>query len=151
VRENRLVQSSRWSRPLLLLERTMYREGHTPFTSVFTVKVAGELDEGQLRQALARVQAKHPLLRCFIEEAAGSPASLLLDRPAPIPLRIVERRRDDDWQTEARASGWRPSTQAASRWCGWCGCAPARSTNCCWPVITASATVTPVSILSANA
>jgi hypothetical protein len=79
----------------------MYREGRTPFTTVFTVKVVGELDEGQLRQALARVQAKHPLLRCVIEEAVGGPRFVLLDRPAPIPLRIVERRGDDDWQTEA--------------------------------------------------
>jgi hypothetical protein len=96
------VPSSRRSRPLLLLERTMYREGRTPFTTVFTIKVAGELDEGRLRQALARVQAKHPLLRCVVEEAAGGPRFVLLDRPAPIPLRIVERRGEDDWQTEAR-------------------------------------------------
>jgi hypothetical protein len=96
------AQGSRRSRPLLLLERTMYREGRTPFTSVFTIKVLGELDEGQLRQALARVQAKHPLLRCVVEEAAGGPRFVLLDRPAPIPLRIVERGGDDDWQTEAR-------------------------------------------------
>jgi hypothetical protein len=80
----------------------MYREGRTPFTTVFTVKVAGELDEERLRQALARVQAKHPLLRCVVEEAAGGPRFVLLDRPAPIPLRIVERGGEDDWQTEAR-------------------------------------------------
>jgi hypothetical protein len=67
------VQNGRRSRPLLLLERTMYREGHTPFTTVFTIKLVGELDEGQLRQALARVQAKHPLLRCVIEEDPGGP------------------------------------------------------------------------------
>jgi hypothetical protein len=96
------AQNSRRSRPLLLLERTMYREGLTPFTSVFTIQVLGELDEGQLRQALARVQAKHPLLRCVIEEAAGGPRFVLLDQSAPIPLRIVERSGDDDWQTEAR-------------------------------------------------
>jgi hypothetical protein len=80
----------------------MYREGRTPFTSVFTIQVLGELDEGRMRQALARVQSKHPLLRCVIEETAGSPRFVLLDRPAPIPLRIVERTGEDDWQTEAR-------------------------------------------------
>jgi Condensation domain len=80
----------------------MYREGRTPFTTVFTIKLVGELDEGQLRQALARVQAKHALLRCVIEEAAGGPRFVLLERPAPIPLRIVERSGEDDWQTEAR-------------------------------------------------
>ncbi|MCU1261293.1 MAG: condensation domain protein [Bryobacterales bacterium] len=92
----------RRSRPLLLLERTMYRDGRTPFTAVFTIKLAGTLDEGRLRQALARMQAKHPLLRCVVEETAGGPRFVLLDRPAPIPLRIVERGGEDDWQTEAR-------------------------------------------------
>jgi hypothetical protein len=94
--------SSTRSRPLLLLERTMYREGRTPFTTVFTVKLAGALEEERLRQALARVQAKHPLLRCVIEETGSGPRFVLLDRPAPIPLRIVERSSEDDWQTEAR-------------------------------------------------
>jgi hypothetical protein len=36
----------------------MYREGRTPFTSVFTIKLLGRLlDEARLQQALARVQA----------------------------------------------------------------------------------------------
>jgi hypothetical protein len=96
------AQSSGRSRPLLLLERTMYRDGRTPFTSVFTIQVAGELDEDRLRQALFREQAKHPLLRCVIVEAAGGPRFVLLDRPAPIPLRIVERIAGDHWETEAR-------------------------------------------------
>ena len=96
------ARSSMRSRPLLLLERTMYREGRTPFTCVFTIKLLGEIDEGRLRQALARVQAKHPLLRCVVEDAAGGPRFVLLDRPAPIPLRILERGGEDDWQAEAR-------------------------------------------------
>lgn len=95
-------QNNARSRPLLLLERTMYRDGRTPFASVFTIQVAGELDEERLRQALLRVQAKHLLLRCVIAEAPAGPRFVLLDRPAPIPLRIVERIADVDWQTEAR-------------------------------------------------
>jgi hypothetical protein len=96
------ARSSRRSRSLLLLERTMYRDGRTPFTSLFTIKLLGELEEGRLRQALARVQAKHPLLRCVIEDSASGPRFMLQDRPAPIPLRIFERLGEDDWQTEAR-------------------------------------------------
>jgi hypothetical protein len=96
------AQSGRRSRRLLLLERTMYREGRTPFTSVFPIQVSGELDEERLRKALARVQAKHPLLRCAVEEMADGPRFVLLDRPAPIPLRIVERTGDDHWQAEVR-------------------------------------------------
>src|SRR5260370_13595488 len=60
------------------------------------------MDEERLREALARVQAKRRLLRCVSEEAAGGPRFVLLDRPAPIPLRIVARSGEDDWQTEAR-------------------------------------------------
>ncbi len=92
------------SRRLLLLERTMYRDGRTPFASVFSMQLLGRLEEGRLLQALSRLQAKHPLLRCVIEDGADSdgPRFVLQDRPAPIPLRIVERKHDDDWQTEVR-------------------------------------------------
>jgi hypothetical protein len=96
------AQSSMRSRPLLLLERTMYREGRTPFTSVFTIKLVGGLEEAGLQQALARVQAKHPLLRCVVEDTVGGPRFVLQDRPAPIPLRIVERGGEEHWQTEVR-------------------------------------------------
>jgi hypothetical protein len=92
------------SRRLLLLERTMYRDGRTPFASVFSMQLLGRLEEGRLLQALSRLQAKHPLLRCVIEDGADSegPRFVLQDHPAPIPLRIVERKHDDDWQTEVR-------------------------------------------------
>ena len=92
------------SRRLLLLERTMYRDGRTPFTSIFSMQLLGRLEEGRLRQALSRLQAKHPLLRCVIEDGADSesPCFVLQEHPAPIPLRIVERKHDDDWQTEVR-------------------------------------------------
>jgi hypothetical protein len=90
------------SRRLLLLERTMYREGRTPFTSVFTIQLFGRLAEGRLQQALFRLQAKHPLLRCVIEDGVDGPRFVLQNRPAPIPLRLVERKNDDHWQTEVR-------------------------------------------------
>jgi hypothetical protein len=80
----------------------MYRDGRTPFTSVFPVKLSGEIDESRLRHALARVQKKHPLLRCVINGTAGRPSFVLQDEPAPISLRIVERGGDNDWQTEVR-------------------------------------------------
>ena len=84
------------SRRLLLLERTMYREGRTPFTSVFSIQLFGRLQEGRLREALARLQDKHPLLRCVIEDGVDSegPRFVLQDRPAPIPLRLVERKNE---------------------------------------------------------
>src|ERR1700722_8825967 len=70
--ESAPVRGNLRSRRLLLLERTMYREGRTPFTSVFSIQLLGRLEEGRLRMALARLQAKHPLLRCVIEDVADS-------------------------------------------------------------------------------
>jgi Condensation domain len=90
------------SRPLLLLERTMYREGRTPFTSVFTIQLLGRLDEMRLRRALASLQAKHPLLRCVVEEAADGPRFVLQERPEPIGLRIVDRKDEHHWEDEVR-------------------------------------------------
>ena len=90
------------SRPLLLLERTMYREGRTPFTSVFTIKLIGTLNEEQLRQALVTLQSRHPLLRCVVQYVDGRPHFVLQDSPAPIPLRIADRRSEDDWQNQVR-------------------------------------------------
>ena len=96
------VHSVMRSRPLLLLERTMYREGRTPFTSVFTIKLRGTLDECQLRRALRTLQDKHPLLRCVVEHTDGRPHFVLQANPAPIPLRIIERRSEDDWPNQVR-------------------------------------------------
>lgn len=79
----------------------MYRDGRTPFTSVFPVKLLGEIDESRLHHALARVQKKHPLLRCAVKDIGGRPCFVLQDEPAPISLRIVERG-ENDWQTEVR-------------------------------------------------
>lgn len=102
------AQSTKQSRRLLLLERTMYRDGSTPFTSVFTIMLRGVLGQPQLCRALAQVQEKHPLLRCVIEDAADGPRFVLCNRPAPIPLRIQERRTRDDWPAEVRREWIRP-------------------------------------------
>ena len=90
------------SRRLLLLERTMYRDGLTPFTSVFIVSLRGDLNEPRLRRSLTQVQARHPLLRCAVEHAADGPRFVERSEPAPIPLRIVERSGALDWEREAR-------------------------------------------------
>lgn len=90
------------SRPMLLLERTMYRDGKTPFTSLFTIRLNGALQVLRLRGALARVQAKHPLLRCVVQDASTAPRFVLLEQPAPISLRVVERQGEEHWQQEAR-------------------------------------------------
>jgi NRPS condensation-like uncharacterized protein len=88
------------SRPLLLAERTMYREGKTPFTCIFTIKLSGRIEEKRLRNALARVQAKHPILRSVVEHLNGIPHFVVQEAPTHIAVRIVERLGEDDWQFE---------------------------------------------------
>ncbi|HEV2498965.1 MAG TPA: condensation domain-containing protein [Terriglobia bacterium] len=88
------------SRPLLLMERTLYRDGHVPFTCVFSIKLRGQLDKSPLRGALRRLQSKHPLLRCVVEDVRGRPCFVLRDDPAPIPLRIGDRLSEDQWEEE---------------------------------------------------
>jgi hypothetical protein len=90
------------SRPLLLMERTLYRDGHVPFTSVFSIKLRGQLDESPLRRALWRLQSKHPLLRCVVEDVRDRPHFVMRGDPAPIPLRIVDLFSEDQWEEEVR-------------------------------------------------
>lgn len=91
----------------------MYRDGHTPFTSVFSIQLRGGLDECQLRNALRCVQSKHPLLRCVVEELGDRPRFVLRDKPTPIPLRIIGRLSDDQWEEEVRRE-WIIPFQGAS-------------------------------------
>lgn len=88
------------SRPLLLAERTMYRDGKTPFTCVFTIKLSGRIEEKKLYKALGRIQAKHPLLRSVVQHKNGTPHFIVQEFPAPIPVKVVERLGEDDWQFE---------------------------------------------------
>lgn len=95
------------ARPLTLFERGMYLDGRSPVAIVFPARIRGRLCEQRLRQALARVQAKHPLLRCRVEpgeDGAGGtrPWFRLQQDPAPIRLRIIERGNGGDWQRQSR-------------------------------------------------
>jgi hypothetical protein len=69
---------------------------------VFTIKLSGTLNEEQLRRALRTLQARHPLLRCMVEYVDSRAHFVLQDSPASIPLRIVERRNEGDWQNQVR-------------------------------------------------
>jgi hypothetical protein len=90
----------------------MYLDGRTPVTIVFPARIRGQLREDRLRHALARVQAKHPLLRCLIVQDDGAqddgvreqgrPWFQLQENAPPIPLRIVERKTDQDCEQETR-------------------------------------------------
>ena len=80
----------------------MYREGRTPFTSIFSIRLRGSLSEERLQRALQTLQANHPMLCSTVQEFGGRPHFIRQDCPAPIPLRIVERTGEDGWQDEVR-------------------------------------------------
>jgi hypothetical protein len=68
---------------------------------VCLVRLEGSFSVDRLRAALSRVQRKHPALRALIGE---EPDGLYYeaDSAPAIPLRIVPRVADDDWQRECR-------------------------------------------------
>ena len=87
-------------RKMMLCERVMYVDRDSTFTIVQAARVRGALDERRLRDALDRVQRKHPMLRCSVED--GDPPTMVLeDAPQPIPLRIAERVDDEEWQRQS--------------------------------------------------
>lgn len=93
------------NRQLLFLERILYGNGLTPFNIVFAVKLNGTISYAGLRNALTKVQAKHPLLRSGISLNEKKIPQFFLNEKVPeIPIRIVERRGDDDWITASRVA-----------------------------------------------
>ncbi|GEM_PF-4949915 len=65
--------------------------------------VAGPVDERVLRVALNWLQKRHPLLKTRTDINGGSTRILPdAEAPLPIPLRLVTRQSDDDWQIEAQ-------------------------------------------------
>ncbi|WP_266157186.1 condensation domain-containing protein [Dyella silvatica] len=88
-------------RPLTLFERGLYLDGIKPVSAVLPVKIRGTVDEDSLRKALLRIQAKHPILRSLIGDEDGRPWFVWQEHAPPIPLHIVERKSDNDWQALA--------------------------------------------------
>jgi NRPS condensation-like uncharacterized protein len=84
-------------RPLAMYERAMYLNGGFHVNVMVTARIRGRIAEQRMQQALTRVQAKHSVLRCLIVQEGNRPGFVMQDRPTPIPLRIAERRSDDDW------------------------------------------------------
>lgn len=80
----------------------MYGDGNTPLNSAFVARVRGNIQLHYLHQALAKVQAKHPLLRAGVAPGKKGLPHFVSSDPIPaIPVRIVERQQEDDWQRES--------------------------------------------------
>lgn len=91
-------------RKLLCGERIMYVDAATPVNCTFAVTVRGIITEAQLRMALLKIQAKHPLLRAGIQkDQQGKPYFVSGSQMAEIPIRMVDRLSDHDWEKESQA------------------------------------------------
>ncbi|WP_347217013.1 condensation domain-containing protein [Chryseobacterium sp.] len=90
-------------RKLMMVERIMYVDPETPVNCIFTVKIKGELPEQNFKTALEKIQQKHPMLRVVVDTKSEKyPFFKEVKDIAPIPLRIVERKTDEDWLTESQ-------------------------------------------------
>lgn len=96
-------------RKLIVGERIMHVDAETPLNCVFTVKIKGMISMEQLRNALLKLQQKHPLLRSVIkEDSAGIPHFVSSNSLSEIPIRIVERVGDDDWKAQSEIEWAKP-------------------------------------------
>lgn len=84
------------------MERLLYGNGTDAFNAVVPVKIKGVFSEEKLSFGLARLQEKHPLLKAFVEnDEFGRPCFIADENEAnPIPVRIVPRITQSDWEGE---------------------------------------------------
>ncbi|WP_257667603.1 condensation domain-containing protein [Parapedobacter tibetensis] len=93
-------------RDLLFLERVLYGDGTAAFNGVFALRIKGQVDEGRLRQALQKVQAKHPILKAYVVNSAkGLPAFRVAEQGPEIPLIVGKRKGDTTWK-DAVKKAW---------------------------------------------
>ncbi|MFC3756427.1 condensation domain-containing protein [Chryseobacterium tructae] len=90
-------------RKLMMVERIMYVDPETPVNCIFTAKIKGELPEQNFKTALEKIQQKHPLLKVVVDTKSEKYPFFIEEKDiAPIPLRIVERKTDQDWLAESQ-------------------------------------------------
>ncbi|MCS4301201.1 condensation domain-containing protein [Chryseobacterium sp. BIGb0232] len=90
-------------RKLMMVERIMYVDPETPVNCVFAAKIKGGLPEQNFKTALEKIQQKHALLRVVIDSKSEKYPFFKEEKDiAPIPLRIVERKTEEDWLTESQ-------------------------------------------------
>ncbi|KFF19235.1 condensation domain-containing protein [Chryseobacterium sp. JM1] len=95
-------------RNLMMVERIMYVDPETPVNCVFTAKIKGNIPEENFKAALEKIQQKHPLLRTRIDNSSEKyPFFIEVKDIEPIPLRIVERKTDEDWLKESEKEWFR--------------------------------------------
>lgn len=90
-------------RRLLFGERMLLGDGTEPFNAVIPFRLRGTFKEEQIQHALGQIQAKHPWLRALITyDDQNIPWFEVPETSLPVPVRIVPRKGEDDWQEESK-------------------------------------------------
>lgn len=90
-------------RRLLFGERMLLGDGTEPFNAVIPFRLRGTFTLKEIQQALARIQDKHPWLRALIRyDEKNVPWFDVPENPISIPVRILVRQGDSQWQEESR-------------------------------------------------
>ncbi|MBB6370586.1 condensation domain-containing protein [Chryseobacterium shigense] len=90
-------------RKLLFGERMLLGDGTEPFNAVIPFRLRGTFREEDIQHALDQLQGKHPWLRALIiHDENNIPWLEVPENHLPIPIRIVSRNGDEDWQEESR-------------------------------------------------
>lgn len=79
--------------------------GAAPYVIVFPIRIRGSFTLAGMRHALAKIQAKYPILTAGVREDKRGIPCFISDADVPeVPVRIVERRTDDDWKRETNTA-----------------------------------------------
>lgn len=90
-------------RRLLFGERMLLGDGTEPFNAVIPFRLRGIFKEEQIQHALGQIQAKHPWLRALITyDDQNIPWFEVPEPSLPVPVRLVPRKGEDDWQEESK-------------------------------------------------
>lgn len=90
-------------RRLLFGERMLLGDGTEPFNAVIPFRLRGTFTLKEIQQALAQIQNKHPWLRALIShDEKNIPWFNVPEKTVSIPVRIVPRQSEDQWQEESR-------------------------------------------------
>lgn len=90
-------------RRLLFGERMLLGDGTEPFNAVIPFRLRGTFKEEQIQHALGQIQAKHPWLRALITYNDQNIPWFEVPEPSlPVPIRLVPRKGEDDWQEESK-------------------------------------------------
>ncbi|WBV58140.1 condensation domain-containing protein [Chryseobacterium daecheongense] len=96
-------------RKLLFGERMILGDGTEAFNGIIPFRLRGTFKLEEIQRALALLQNKHPWLKAHVtHDEENLPWFEVPQKVVPIPIRIVVRQGEDDWQKESMKEWYMP-------------------------------------------